>query len=103
MTPLRRHHSIFFLIMRRLRAPQILLISIIAVSVLGLALAPGVDDQGNAHRLSFFHALYFMSYTATTIGFGEVPFEFSDQQRLWVLVCIYMSVWEKLARGVRAP
>jgi len=92
MTPLPRHHSIFFLIMRRLRAPLILLISIIAISVLGLTLAPGADDQGNAHRLSFFHALYFMSYTATTIGFGEIPFEFSDQQRLWVLVCIYMSV-----------
>ncbi len=92
MTPLSRHHSVFFLILRRLRAPLILLITIIAVSVLGLTLAPGVDEQGNVHHLSFFHALYFMSYTATTIGFGEIPYTFSDQQRLWVLICIYMSV-----------
>ncbi|CAL94146.1 potassium channel protein [Azoarcus olearius] len=92
MTPLPRHHSIFFLIMRRMRAPLILLIVIIAISVLGLTLAPGVDADGNPHKLSFFHALYFISYTATTIGFGEIPFAFSDQQRLWVLICIYMSV-----------
>ncbi|MCL2161930.1 MAG: NAD-binding protein, partial [Betaproteobacteria bacterium] len=29
---------------------------------------------------------------ATTIGFGEIPYAFSDQQRLWILFCIYMSV-----------
>lgn len=92
MTPLPRHHSIFFLIMRRMRAPLILLIVIMAISVLGLTLAPGVDADGNPHKLSFFHALYFISYTATTIGFGEIPYAFSDQQRLWVLICIYLSV-----------
>ena len=92
MQPLARHHSIFFLIMRRLRAPLILLITIMAISVLGLTLAPDVDADGRVHYLSFFHALYFISYTATTIGFGEIPHAFSDQQRLWVLFCIYMSV-----------
>lgn len=90
--PLPRHHSIFFLILRRLRAPLILLIGIIAVSVLGLTLMPGVDEAGEPHSLSFFHAFYFISYTATTIGFGEIPHTFSDQQRLWVTVCIYLSV-----------
>ncbi len=63
-----------------------------AVSVLGLTLVPGVGEDGQATYLSFFHALYFMSYTATTIGFGEVPHTFSEQQRLWVMFCIYMSV-----------
>ncbi|NMG74915.1 NAD-binding protein [Aromatoleum diolicum] len=92
MTPLPRHQSIFFLIMRRMRAPLILLISIMAISVLGLTLAPGVDADGNPAHLSFFHSLYFISYTATTIGFGEIPYAFSDQQRLWVILCIYMSV-----------
>ena len=92
MTPLLRHHSIFLLIMRRLRAPLILLICIISISVLGLTLAPGVDSEGNRHYLSFFHAFYLMSYTATTIGFGEIPYAFSDQQRLWVTLCIYLSV-----------
>jgi len=78
--------------MRRLRAPLILLISILSISVLGLTLAPGVDADGNRTHLSFFHALYFMSYTATTIGFGEIPDAFTDQQRLWVTFCIYLSV-----------
>lgn len=93
MSPLARHHSIFFLIMRRMRAPLIMLTVIIAISVLGLTLAPGLpDEHGNPVYLSFFHAIYFMSYTATTIGFGEIPHEFSNQQRLWVIICIYMSV-----------
>jgi Trk K+ transport system NAD-binding subunit len=87
-----RHHSIFLMILRRMRAPLILLILLMAVSVLGLTLAPGVDEHGNVHYLSFFHAFYFISYTATTIGFGEIPHSFSDQQRLWVIVSIYLSV-----------
>nr|WP_288090963.1 potassium channel protein [Thauera sp.] len=80
------------MILRRMRAPLILLILLMAVSVLGLTLAPGVDEHGNVHYLSFFHAFYFISYTATTIGFGEIPHSFSDQQRLWVIVSIYLSV-----------
>ena len=33
-----------------------------------------------------------MSYTATTIGFGELPWPFSAAQRLWVTFSIYLSV-----------
>ncbi len=87
MTPA-AHHTTVFLVLRRLRAPLITLIVIFAISVLGLTLAPGPDGT----QLSFFHAFYFISYTATTIGFGETPYAFSDQQRLWVIVCIYMAV-----------
>ncbi len=82
------HHSTLFLAMRRLRAPLITLIVIYAVSVLGLTLVPGEDGS----YMSFFHAFYFISYTATTIGFGEIPATFSDEQRLWVLICIYLAV-----------
>jgi len=85
-------NSVFFLALRRLRAPLILLIVIYAVSVLGLVLIPGVDAEGKPAHISFFHAFYFMSYTATTIGFGEIPYTFSDAQRFWVIVCIYLSV-----------
>ena len=86
-------NSIFFLVLRRMRAPLIVLIVIYAVSVLGLTLVPGVDANGQlAPPLSFFHAFYFISYTATTIGFGEIPNAFSDAQRLWVTVCIYLTV-----------
>ena len=41
MQDLARHHSVFFMILRRLRAPLILLITLFAISVLGLTLAPG--------------------------------------------------------------
>ncbi|WP_180681987.1 potassium channel family protein [Tepidicella baoligensis] len=90
-----RHEEIstFFLVLRRVRKTLITLIVIYAVAVLGLTLAPGLPgEDGHPTRLSFFHAFYFISYTATTIGFGEIPNDFSEQQRLWVLVCIYLSV-----------
>ena len=81
-----------FLIMRRMRAPLIILILIFAVSVLGLTMVPGQDAVGNPTRMSFFDAFYFMSYTATTIGFGELPHAFTDAQRLWVTATIYLTV-----------
>lgn len=83
----------FFLILRRMRAPIIALIVIYAIAVFGLTLVPGIDAEGRpAPPLSFFHAFYFVSYTATTIGFGEIPTAFSDAQRLWVTICIYLTV-----------
>lgn len=86
-------NSAFFLVLRRMRAPIIVLIVIYAIAVIGLTLVPGVDAEGRpAPPLSFFHAFYFVSYTATTIGFGEIPNAFSDAQRLWVTICIYLTV-----------
>ena len=41
---------------------------------------------------SFFHAFYFVSFMATTIGFGEIPYEFTDAQRLWVSLSLYATV-----------
>ncbi len=84
--------STFFLALRRMRAPLITLILIYAISVLGLTLIPGIDAEGQPTRMSFFHAFYFISYTATTIGFGEIPNAFSESQRLWIILCIYLSV-----------
>ncbi|MBO3706523.1 MAG: NAD-binding protein [Candidatus Accumulibacter sp.] len=85
--------SVFFLALRRMRAPLIVLIVIYAVSTLGLTLIPGVDAEGRpAPPMSFFHAFYFVSYTASTIGFGELPGAFSEAQRMWVTVVIFLSV-----------
>ncbi len=84
--------SAIFLVLRRMRAPLIVLIVIYAASVLGLVLIPGQDAQGRPWQMGFFHAFYFMSYTATTIGFGEIPYAFTDAQRLWVTFCIYLTV-----------
>lgn len=86
-------NSAFFLVLRRMRVPVIVLIVIYGISVIGLTLIPGVDAEGHpAAPLSFFHAFYFISYTATTIGFGEIPNAFSNGQRLWVIICIYLTV-----------
>ena len=84
--------SAIFLVMRRLRTPLNTLIVIFFVSVVGLTLIPGVDPEGNPARLSLFESFYFMSYTATTIGFGELPYPFTAAQRLWVTFSIYLSV-----------
>src|SRR5678815_286813 len=84
--------DILFLILRRLRAPLITVIIVYAISVGGLALIPGLAPDGNRQPMSIFHAFYVMSYTATTIGFGEIPHAFTDAQRLWVTFAIYLSV-----------
>lgn len=84
--------DIFFLVLRRLRAPLILLILMYSVATLGMTLIPGIDPNGEPWRMSFFHAFYFVSFMGTTIGFGEIPYAFTDTQRAWVLVCIYTSV-----------
>jgi Trk K+ transport system NAD-binding subunit len=81
-----------FVVLRRMRAPLITLIVIFAISVLGLSLVPGVDAEGRPARMSVFDAFYVMSYTATTIGFGEIPNAFSYAQRMWVTITIYLSV-----------
>lgn len=84
--------DVLLLMLRRLRAPMLSLIVVYGISVGGLTLMPGVLPDGSPGKLSIFHAFYIMSYTATTIGFGEVPHPFTDAQRLWVIVSIYLSV-----------
>lgn len=84
--------SVVFLFFRRMRLPLVVLISAYAIATLGFTLVPGVDDQGNPWRMSLFQAFYVVSYTGSTIGFGEVPYEFSDAQRLWTMVSIYLTV-----------
>ncbi|RED26057.1 Trk K+ transport system NAD-binding subunit [Rhodopseudomonas thermotolerans] len=84
--------SIVRLGLSRLRPPLILLALVFAVSTLGLMLIPGVDAQGHPWRMTLFDAFYFVTYTATTIGFGELPHPFTDQQRGFVTVIIYLSV-----------
>ncbi|HVL84850.1 MAG TPA: NAD-binding protein [Pseudonocardia sp.] len=81
-----------FLVMRRMRAPLIVLIVIFAISVLGLTLIPGEDPEGRPWRMGFFDAFYVMSYTASTIGFGEIPYPFTYGQRMWVTISIYLTV-----------
>ena len=85
-------NQVIFLILRRMRAPLVVLIVAYSVSILGMVLIPGTDPDGNPWRMDFFHAFYFVSYMATTIGFGELPYEFNDAQRMWTVVSIYLTV-----------
>ncbi len=80
------------MILRRMRTPFIMLIGVYNVAILGMILIPGIDDQGNPIYMSIFHAFYFVSFTATTIGFGEVPYPLSEAQRLWAIFSIYILV-----------
>ena len=86
-------NSTLLLTLRRLRAPIILLVVVFAIGIVGLVLIPGVDEQGRPWRMSVFQAFYFMTYTASTIGFGEIPQGFTDRQRLWVTAIIFASVF----------
>ncbi|MEO1889346.1 MAG: NAD-binding protein [Cycloclasticus sp.] len=84
---------VWFIVLRHMRTPLVVLICVYAVSMLGMVLAPGIlDDNGQTMYMSFFHAFYFLAYTATTTGFGELPVEFSNAQRMWAIVCLYISV-----------
>ncbi|MEW8028582.1 MAG: NAD(P)-binding protein [Candidatus Thiodiazotropha sp.] len=80
------------LVLRYMRRPIFVLILVYAVGITGMALIPGKSADGNTEYMSLFHAFYFFTYTATTTGFGEIPNEFTDEQRLWAIFCLYMGV-----------
>ncbi|HHD74544.1 MAG TPA: hypothetical protein ENL00_01790 [Nitratifractor sp.] len=75
-----------------MRTPLLVIILTFSITIIGLVLIPGVDGNGNPYHMSFLDAVYFVSFMASTIGFGEVPYEFTYAQRLWVLFSIYISV-----------
>lgn len=89
-------NNALFLALRRVRIPLLALIVAYAISIVGLVLMPGIEVDGSPHRLDFFHAFYIISYTATTIGFGEIPHAFSDAQRFWVTFSAYLCVFSWL-------
>ena len=84
--------NIFFVIFRRMRRPLISLLLAYVITILGLVLIPGQDADGNPWRMDFFHAFYFVSFMSTTIGFGEIPYEFTEAQRFWVTFALYANV-----------
>ena len=84
--------NVIFLIFKRMRQPLMVLLVAYSVAILGLVLVPGMDADGNTVYMTFFHAFYVVSFTATTIGFGEIPFELTFGQRAWMIVTIYTTV-----------
>jgi Trk K+ transport system NAD-binding subunit len=84
--------DVFLIALRRLRPPLVLIILVFAISTGGMTLIPGVDPAGQPWRMTIFQAFYFVTYTATTIGYGEIPYPFTDQQRLFATAIIYLVV-----------
>jgi len=85
-------NNAFWIILQKLRTPLLVIIVTYSVAILGMVLIPGMDDKGQVYHLTFFDAFYFVSYMASTIGFGEAPYTFTYAQRLWVSICIYITV-----------
>ncbi len=88
--PLPRHG--LFILLRRMRRPLVVLILSYAIAIAGFVIVPGVTPDGQAWRMDFLHATYFVSFLGTTIGLGEIPFPFSPGQRLWATFTIYLTV-----------
>ncbi|MDA1075289.1 MAG: NAD-binding protein [Proteobacteria bacterium] len=81
-----------YIVLHDMRGPVVSLVLVYTVGIIGMVLMPGPVVDGATMHMSIFHAFYFMAYTATTTGFGELPHEFSDAQRMWTIFCLYMSV-----------
>jgi Trk K+ transport system NAD-binding subunit len=75
-----------------MRLPFTVIAITYAIAMTGLLIIPGVDDQGNPYHLTIFESFYFITYTATTIGFGELPYAFTNAQKIWVSMSIYITV-----------
>ncbi|RLA23158.1 MAG: potassium transporter [Gammaproteobacteria bacterium] len=85
-------NRVLFIILRAMRGPLITLVCVYAISILGMVLIPGIEVDGETYYMSFFHAFYFVTYTATTTGFGEIPYEFSNAQRMWATLSLIVGV-----------
>lgn len=85
-------NDIVWLTLRRIRTPLIVLIIVYSISVFGLLFIPGQDSEGNVYHLHILDAAYFVAILATTIGFGEVPYTFTEAQRLYAYIIILPNV-----------
>ncbi len=92
MTGTARSHRVTYIILRFMRRPILVVVSVYAISMAGWVIIPGGDPLNPGEPLSFFHAFYFLTYTATTTGFGEIPYAFTEAQRVWSMISLYAGV-----------
>ncbi len=85
-------NSTLWIVLHKMRTPFLVIVISYTISIVGLLLIEGRDPSGNPYQMSIFESFYFVTYTATTIGFGETPYDFTYDQRLWVSAMIYLSV-----------
>ena len=88
----RAMNEVVYLILRQMRRPALILLVAYSVAMLGISLIPTINSEGEPSYLTLFQAFYWVSYTATTIGYGEMPQPFSEWQRMWVALSIYYTV-----------
>ncbi|KIM05231.1 MAG: hypothetical protein KN64_04220 [Sulfurovum sp. AS07-7] len=84
--------SSLWIVLQKMRMPFIVIVTTYTISMIGLLIISGVDGDGKPYQMSIFDAFYFLTYTATTIGFGEIPYAFTYPQRMWVSFSIYFNV-----------
>ncbi len=86
------NNSSLWIVLSRMRTPLLVLIFSYTVAIIGFLLIDGVDANGNRYQMNIFDAFYVVTYTATTIGFGEIPFSFTYGQRIWMSMMVYVNV-----------
>ncbi len=69
-----------------------MLIVTYGIAIIGFLCIDGIDDKGQIYKMSIFDAFYIVTYTATTIGFGELPYLFTPAQRIWMSMIVYATV-----------
>jgi len=75
-----------------MRTPIITLILTYFFSTLAMISVPGIDDAGNPYYMSFLDAAYFIAIMQSTIGLGEIPYAFTEAQRVLVYLLILPNV-----------
>ena len=86
------NNSSLWIVLHRMRTPILVLIITYTIAIIGFLLIDGVDANGKPYHMTIFDAFYVVTYTATTIGYGELPYEFTYAQRIWMSMIIYATV-----------
>ncbi|MCK5293600.1 MAG: NAD-binding protein [Arcobacteraceae bacterium] len=86
------NNSALWIVLHRMRTPLLVLIVTYTIAIVGLLLIDGLDRAGNVYSMTIFDAFYVVTYTATTIGFGELPYPFTYAQKIWMSMIVYSTV-----------
>lgn len=86
------NNSALWIVLHRMRTPLMVLIITYTIAIAGFLVIEGQDDNGNPYYMTIFDAFYVVTYTATTIGFGEIPYPFTPGQRIWMSMIVYATV-----------
>ena len=86
--------KIIFYILKELKTPLLVFFSGFSFIMIGLSLTPGYNpNTEEVYYLSFFESFYIITYTSTTIGYGELPYPFTIQQKMYLALSIYIIVF----------